>query len=79
MKRGMWLSISMLTLTLIVANALGSKPKNGHKDLFDPHTRGARTSGPRKDGFLQTFHTTCKQATCVMEQSKSIMKRMNIQ
>ena len=37
---------------------IGIEPKNGHKDSFDPHTRGAMTSGPFKDGFLQTFHAT---------------------
>jgi hypothetical protein len=44
-----------------------SKPKNGQKKPFDPHPRCAKTSGPRKDGFLKAFHATHEHATCIME------------
>jgi hypothetical protein len=59
--------------------ASGSKPKNEHKEPFDSQTRGARTSGPRKDGFLKALRDTHEHATCIMEQYKSTMRRMNIQ
>ena len=67
----------MLMLVLVLAS--GSKPKNGHKNPFDPHTRSARTSGPRKDGFLKAFHATHKHATCIMERCHNTMNQGNVQ
>jgi hypothetical protein len=49
-------------LMLIRISYIGIKPKNEQKNSFDPQTRGAMTSGPFKDGFLQTFHATSNSA-----------------